>query len=81
MCLCLVTQSCPTLFDPMNCSTPGSSVHGVSPGKNTGVDCHALLQGNFPTLGSNPDLPHCRWILYHVSHQGIITEYFKLSEN
>ena len=37
-------QSCPTLCDPMDCSSPGSSVHGDSPGKNTGVDCYALLQ-------------------------------------
>ena len=46
--LCLVAQSCPTLCDPMDCSLPGSSVHGDSPGKNTGVGCHALLQGIFP---------------------------------
>ena len=52
------------------CSLPGSSVHGDSPGKNTGVDCHALLQGIFPTQGSNPGLPHCRQILYCLSHQG-----------
>ena len=41
-----------------------------SPGKNTGVGCHALLQGIFLTQGSNLGLPHCRWILYHLSHQG-----------
>ena len=46
---CLVTQSCLTLCNPMDCSPPGSSVHGDSPGKNTGVGCHALLQGIFPT--------------------------------
>ena len=46
--LCLVAQSCPTLCDPL----PGSSVHGDSPGKNTRVGCHALLQGIFPTQGS-----------------------------
>ena len=53
--LCLVAQSCPALCDPMNCSLSGSSVHGDSPGKNTGVGCHALLQGILPTqdLGSN----------------------------
>ena len=51
VCVCLVTQSCPTLCDPMNCSLPGSSVHKDSPGKNTGVGCHALLQGIFPYLG------------------------------
>ena len=54
----------------MDCSPPGSSVHGDSPGKNTGMGCHALLQGIFPTQGSNPGLPHCRWIPYHLSHQG-----------
>jgi len=43
------------------------SVHGDSPGKNTGVGCHALFQGIFPTQGSNPGLPHCRQILYHLS--------------
>ena len=69
--LCSVTQSCPTLCDPMmDYSLPGSSVHGDSPGKNTGVGCHALLQGIFPTQGSNPGLPYCRRILYCLSHQG-----------
>ena len=63
-------QSCPTLCDPMDCSPPGSSVHGGSPGKNTGVGCHALPQGIFPTQESNRGLPHCRRILYHLSHQG-----------
>ena len=53
----LVAQSCPTLCHPMDCSPPSSPVHGDSPGKNTGVDCHALLQGIFPTQGSNPGLP------------------------
>ena len=67
---CLVIQLCPTLFDPMNCSPPGSFVHGDSPGKATGVGCHALLQGIFPTQGLNPGFPHRRWILYHLSHQG-----------
>ena len=41
-----------------------------SPGKNTGVGCHSLLQGIFPTQGSNPGLPHCRQTLYLLSHQG-----------
>ena len=68
--LCLVTQSCPTLCHPMGCSPPGSFVHGDSPGKNTGVGCYALLQGIFPTQGSNPGLLHCRQILYCLSHQG-----------
>ena len=70
VCVCLVDQLCPTLCNPMDCSPPGSSVRGDSPGKNTGVGCHALLQGNFPTQGLNPGLPHCRWILYRLRHQG-----------
>ena len=56
--------------EPMDYSLPDSSVHGDSPGKNTGVGCHALLQGIFPTQGSNPGLPHCRQILYQLSYQG-----------
>ena len=39
-----VSQSCPTLSDPMDCSLPGSSVHGIFPGKSTGVGCHCLLR-------------------------------------
>ena len=66
--LCLVIQSFLTLFYPMDCSLPGSSVHGDSPGKNTGVGCYVLLQGICPTKGSNPGLLHCRPILYHLSH-------------
>ena len=66
----LVTQLCPTLFYPVNHTQPGSSVHGNSPSKNTGVGCHALLQGFFPTQGSNPCLLHCGQILYPLSHWG-----------
>ena len=51
-----VTQSCRALSDPKNCSQPDSSVHGDSPGKNTRVGYYALLQGIFPTQGSNPGL-------------------------
>ena len=58
MCACSVTQWCPTLCNPVNCRLPGSSVHGDSPGKNTGVGCHALLQGICPTQGSNLSLLH-----------------------
>ena len=66
-----VAQSCPTLCEFMDCSPPSSSVHGMNPpGKNTGVSSHSLLQGIFPTQGSNPVLLHCRQILYRRSHQG-----------
>ena len=51
LCVCLVVQLCLTLCDPM-----GSSVHGDSPGKNTGVGCHFLLQGIFLAQGPNPSL-------------------------
>ena len=68
--LCLVAQWCLTLCDPMDYSLPCSSVHRDSPGQNTGVGCHALLHRIFPTQGLNPGLMHCRWILYHLSHQG-----------
>ena len=52
-----------------------SPTHGLyspwnSPGQNTEVGSLSLLQGIFPTLGSNPGFPHCRWILYQLSHKG-----------
>ena len=71
VCVCvLVAQSCPILCDPKDCCLPGFSVPGIFSGKNTGVGCHFLLQGIFLTQGLNPGLPHCRQILYHLSHQG-----------
>ena len=70
--LCLAAQLCLTPCDPMDCSPPGSSVHGDSPGKNIRVGFRALLQRIFPTQGLNPGLPCCRRILYHLSHQGIL---------
>ena len=62
-----VAQSCPTLCDPMDTRLlhPRDFL-----GKSTGVGCHFLLQRIFPTQGSNPGLPHCRQMLYHLSHQG-----------
>ena len=51
-------QSCLILCNPVNCSLPGSSVHGDSPGKYTGVGCHSLLQGIFLTEGSTSHLQH-----------------------
>ena len=60
-----VAQSCPTLCDPMDTRLlrPWDVL-----GKSTGVGCHFLLQGFFPTQGSNPGLLHCRQTLYHLSH-------------
>ena len=56
--MCAVSlQSCPTLCDPMDRSSPLRLLFPWnSPSVNTGVDCHALLQGIFPTQGSNPHL-------------------------
>ena len=54
----------------MDCRPPGSSVHGDSPGQNTGEGSHALLQGIFLTQESNRGLLYCRWILYQLSYQG-----------
>ena len=47
-----------------------------SPGQNTGVGSLSLLQGIFPTQGLNPGLPHCRGILYHLSHKGSPPPFF-----
>ena len=79
--LCLVTQSCPTLCDPMDCRPPGSSVHGESPCKNTGVGCCALLQGIFPTQELNQGLLHCRQIPYQLSYQGSPLSRIKENKN
>ena len=58
--MCSVSQLYMTLCTPMDCSPPGSSVHGDSPGKNTGVGCHALLQGNLPNPRIEPRSPTLR---------------------
>ena len=67
--LCVISES-------ESCSVVSDSLppHGLyspwnSPGQNTGVGSRSLLQGIFPTR-LNPGLPHCRWILYQLSHQG-----------
>ena len=55
-CCCLATKLCLTLCDPMDCSPPGSSIHKIFQGKNTGVDCHFLLQRIFLNQGLNLSL-------------------------
>ena len=67
-----VSESCSVVSDslqPHGLYTPWSSL-----GQNTRVGSLSLLQGIFPTQGSNPGLPHCRQILYQLSHQGSIPE-------
>ena len=78
----LVAQSCSTLCDPTDCNPLGFSVQKDSPGKDTGVGCHSLLLEIFPTQESNLGLPHCRQIVYHLSHQGspIVLQWFLLSK-
>ena len=63
----LVTKPCPTLVTlwTVACQAPLSMEFSS---KNIGVGCHSLLQGIFLTRGLNPSLPHCRQILYHLSH-------------
>ena len=60
----LVAQSCPTLCNPMDCSPPGSSVHGILQAR--------IMKWLFPSPGIFPTwnlgLLHCRWILYCMSH-------------
>ena len=68
----LVAQLCLTLWDPMDAAW-SATVHEDSPGKNTGVGYYAVLQGIFPTQGSNPGLPHWRWILHQLSHHALDT--------
>ena len=75
VCLCVTvhTQLCLILCDPMDCSVPGSSVHGISQDKNTGVGCHFLLQGgDIPDPGietappASPTLQADCLLLHHL---------------
>ena len=74
VCECVHSQSFPTFCDPTDCSPPDSSVHGDFPAKDTGVDCHFLLQAIFPTQESTCiSCISCisRWILYHLGNLNI----------
>ena len=82
VCVCACTHVCVSHSVVSNSLLPHGSMVAIpqqsnrllcpwnSPGKNTGVGCHSLLQGFFPTKGSNPGLLPCRQILYHLSQQG-----------
>ena len=63
----LAAQSCPTLCNLMDCSPPGSSVHGISQARILEWAGIPFSRGIFLTQGSNPHLLHCRQILYHLS--------------
>ena len=63
-------------------SPPGSSVHGILQTRITRVGCHALLQGVFPTQGSNPCLLGCRWVPSHGATCSLgVWPYFPLGES
>ena len=66
-CCCLDAYLCLTLYNPVDCSPPGSSVHGISQARVLEWVAHALLQGIFLNQGLNLCLLkflHCRQILY-----------------
>ena len=63
----LATQSCPTICDLMDYSPPGSSIHGILQAR---IQEWVAVSPPGVTQGSNPGLPRCRKILYHLSHQG-----------
>ena len=77
-CLC-VYESCSVVSNSLR-------LHGLyspwkSPGQNTGVSSLSPFQGILPNQGSNPGLPHCKQILYQLSHQGIVYASTKRKEN
>ena len=75
----LVAQSCLILCDPMDWQEPARLFcPWNTPGKNTGVGSHSFLQGIFPTQRSNPGLPPCRQILYHLRDEQNIRIIFLL---
>ena len=67
---CVTAQSYLTLCDAMDCSLPGSSVHGILQARLLEWVAMPFSGGIFPTQGLNPGLPHCRRILYRLSHPG-----------
>ena len=83
VCLCAQSlQSCLTLCDPKDCQPPRLPYPQDSPGKNTGVGFHALLQGIFLTQGSNPCLLCLcirRWVIYHQHHLGSTYQWYAQS--
>ena len=74
--LCSVAQLCLIPYHSMDSSPPGSSVHEDSLGRNTGVGCHAFLQGIFLTQELNQGLQHGRRILHQLSYQGSLNHLY-----
>ena len=76
--MCSVAQSCPALYDPVDCNPPGSSVQGILQARTLEWVAMSSSRGSFQprdqTQGSNPGLPHCRQILYLLGHLGKSSE-------
>ena len=71
MCLlCLVAQWCPALGHLVDCSSLGSSIHGILQASIVEWDAMPSSRGSSPMQGWNQGVPHCRQLLYHLSHQG-----------
>ena len=73
MCVCVyesVSQSCPTLCDHIDCSPPGSSLHGILQAKILEWVAIFFSRKSSQPRESNLSLPHCRQILYHLNYQG-----------
>ena len=72
-----VTRSSLALWNPMDYSPPGSSVHGILQARIFKQVAISFSRGIFPTQVSNPGLLHCRLILYHLNHKGSQRETFQ----
>ena len=82
-CVCACAKSlqlCPTLCVPIDCSPPGSSVHGILQARILEWVAISFSKGTFPALGSNPNLSHCRQILYCLSYLGSSTRLLRLKQ-
>ena len=71
----LVAQPRPTLCDSVDCSSPGSSLHGILQARILKWVAIPFSSGIFPTQALNPGLLHCRQILYHLSHHNELFVY------
>ena len=71
-----VTQSCTTVCNPMDCGLPGSSVHGILKARILEWVDFTFSRGYSQPKNQIQALPHCRWILYKLSHQVEAQEYW-----
>ena len=76
--MCEVAHLCATLCNPVDCSLPGSSIHGIFQPRVLEWVAISFSRGIFLIQGSNPDLSHCRQMLYRLSHQGSNSKKYSL---